>query len=41
MTTAQRAVVKYMFYKRLSDVVSEWRNADKSSRWKMSFTRYK
>ena len=41
MTPNQKAVVKYVFYKRLSDVVSEWRNADKSGRWKMSFTRYK
>ena len=41
MTTDQRAVVKYLFYKRLSDVVSEWRNADRSGRWQMSFIRYK
>ena len=41
MTTQQKSVVKYVFYKRLSDVVSEWRNADKTGRWKMSFIRYK
>ena len=41
MSPEQKSVAKYVFYKRLSDIVSEWRNADKTGRWKMSFIRYK
>ena len=41
MSPEQKSVTKYVFYKRLSDIVSEWRNADKTGRWKVSFTHYK
>ena len=41
MSPEQKSVTKYVFYKRLSDIVSEWRNADKTGRWKVSFIHYK
>ena len=41
MTMEQMSVIKYVFYKRLSDIVSEWRNQDTTGRWQTAFVLYK
>jgi len=40
-STEQRSVLQFVFYKRLADVVSEWKQADKNGAWDTGFVRYK
>ena len=40
MPSSQQGVATFLFRKRLSDVVSEWKNTDKGGKWQTSFVIY-
>ena len=41
MTSQQQDIVRFLFYKRLADIVSDWKNKNPSGPWVVAFQRYK
>ena len=41
MTSQQQNIVRFLFYKRLADIVSDWKNKNPSGPWVVAFQRYK